>query len=310
MPRLTPLQRLAHAGLAAALTLGLAPSLAFAEEPGEQSDAANRLIEQFAQQSNQKSRYAFSGLADTSAYNYDPSMPVAYIEDILPKEFYMKDRGWTTPVKNQAPWGTCWAFASIAAAEASITSGLMAAGKAPSEPVDLSELHTAWFSCMPVADKDNPQYNEGIHIASNDESPTGISAAVLDRGGFMYTSASVFSNGVGPVYEKDVPYKNKSGETVKTTDGRDLYYERGDWFVDEEQHFGSAYELKESLVLPSPATFIDANKELVGNPFDVYGNLREDVSYKHDYDADAAIKKEPMGRSRRNHSIPCRYITT
>lgn len=129
MPRFTPLQRLAHAGLAAALTIGLMPSLAFAEEAGEQSDAAGRLIEQFAQQGNQKSSGALIGLADTSAYNYDPDMPTPYAENGLPAAFDMREHGWVTPVKSQAPWGTCWAFASIAAAEASITSGLMAAGK-------------------------------------------------------------------------------------------------------------------------------------------------------------------------------------
>ena len=30
------------------------------------------------------------------------------VADIFPEKFDLRDRGTVTPVKNQAPWGTCW----------------------------------------------------------------------------------------------------------------------------------------------------------------------------------------------------------
>ena len=79
----------------------------------------------------------------------------------MPSRYDMRDEEIVTPVKLQYPWGTCWSFGSIAAAETSILSVM---GKTYEEyPLDLSELHTAWFAKHPIQDVDDPnQAGEGI----------------------------------------------------------------------------------------------------------------------------------------------------
>ena len=45
-------------------------------------------------------------------------------EDEYPSRFDLRDYGVVTPVKSQNPWGSCWSFGGIAAAESSILTTL------------------------------------------------------------------------------------------------------------------------------------------------------------------------------------------
>ena len=60
--------------------------------------------------------------------------------DEIPSYYSTKDLYELTPVKNQNPYGTCWAFAIVAAAE----TNLIVKGLADSS-IDLSELHLAKY---------------------------------------------------------------------------------------------------------------------------------------------------------------------
>ena len=68
-------------------------------------------------------------------------------EDTYPVRFDLREYGVVTPVKIQNPWGTCWSFGGIAAAETSILStlGMTVEGfKAEmGKDFDLSEKHLA-----------------------------------------------------------------------------------------------------------------------------------------------------------------------
>jgi hypothetical protein len=66
----------------------------------------------------------------------------------LPEKFDLRDYGVVTPVKNQSPWGSCWAFGAIAASETSILSEL---GLTYNDlQLDLSERQLAYFSGTPL----------------------------------------------------------------------------------------------------------------------------------------------------------------
>ena len=59
----------------------------------------------------------------------------------LPSEYNLADYNQVTGIKNQNPYGTCWAFSAIS----SIESTLIKSGNADSS-VDLSEKHLIWFN--------------------------------------------------------------------------------------------------------------------------------------------------------------------
>ena len=85
----------------------------------------------------------------------DDEQPEAETEILFPDAFDLRNvegKCYVTPVRSQAPFGTCWSFAAVAALESSILgAGLKGAdGKtATSETLNLSEKQLAWFSAMP-----------------------------------------------------------------------------------------------------------------------------------------------------------------
>lgn len=171
--------------------------------------------------------------------------------DTFPAAFDLRDRQIITPVRNQSPWGSCWAFAIMAASEASLLSSL---GLTCDEftaknggPMDLSEKHLAWFfaNALPeVGDYPEGQYpydpsqaGEGMHLLPGNQKD------IYNLGGNGVFANSVLASGIGAVTEELVPYMNSEG----TMDPEK------DWSLPEEMRFGSIYELKNSNILPSPA---------------------------------------------------------
>ncbi|MBR1554704.1 MAG: hypothetical protein IJ644_04840 [Oscillospiraceae bacterium] len=98
----------------------------------------------------------------------------------LPETFDLRQKGLVSPVKNQNPYGTCWAFAALNSLETNEM------GRNPH--VDYSEWHLA-------------------HYAYQGESayPSG-SENFLDEGGTLSQVVGMFTNWIGPVSEEDYPY--------------------------------------------------------------------------------------------------------
>ncbi|MDO4443774.1 MAG: C1 family peptidase, partial [Slackia sp.] len=72
----------------------------------------------------------------------------------LPSRFDLRDVdgvSYVTPVKNQNPWGSCWAFSTLSALESNlIMQGAASADPAASSYIDLSERYLAYFSHTPM----------------------------------------------------------------------------------------------------------------------------------------------------------------
>lgn len=105
-------------------------------------------------------------------------------------------RGWaqTTSIKNQNPWGTCWAFATMAVLENSmIRQGL-------ADSIDLSERHLAYFAFHTGSDR--------LGNASGDTITSTPSSAYLDMGGNGYMSAVKLMNWHGAANESSYQYSN------------------------------------------------------------------------------------------------------
>ena len=183
--------------------------------------------------------------------------------------FDLRAQGTVTSVKQQYPFGTCWGFSAIAAAESS----LLASGAAQSDDLNLSEKHLAYFAATYLDDPDNPQNGEGIHFRN----PSGAATQKYDLGGLVTMGTSLFASGVGPVQEDMdlLAYKGKNGTKVKrkrpldydaqgrvTEYGQPVpvwYSDDDDWSIPEEYRYLQSYKLKESYMLPNPTADPDAD---------------------------------------------------
>ena len=129
----------------------------------------------------------------------------------FPEKFDLRDKGAVTSVKLQNPYATCWSFGAIGAAESSLISD-----KFEDNAVDLSEKHLVWFAMHPImtADETNvepghSQGGEGIHLFNeSDENPN---AAYIASDPILVSS--LWSSGVGALYEESFPYRGKKGFT-------------------------------------------------------------------------------------------------
>ena len=182
--------------------------------------------------------------------------------------FDLRAYGTVTPVKQQAPFGSCWGFSAIAASESS----LIADGIAD-ENVDLSEKQLVYFAVSYLDDPDDPQNGEGVHY----KNPTGAATQKYDMGGGPVMASSLLAAGIGPVQESvdDIlVYKGRKGEKVSRKivtshdeDGNPVYEnvplwysEKDDWSIPEDYRYCHSYRLKESYELPNPTPrYLDKN---------------------------------------------------
>lgn len=240
---------LAVAALAAALLASPAPAVA--EAPDE---ALSELVAAtVASENDSIERFRSSGdetvLYATGAYDTPANLPALLSNDYRPQKFDLREKGLVTPVKLQNPWGACWSFGAIAASETAIQGELSHAGlwtPGSSEPLDLSELHLAWFAYQPAGSRAGSQAAEGTYPTASGD------AGILNAGGQVFLGSSIFSKGEGPLNESEAPYRNHNGAIEYYGSQPFCYAASGGWSVPESLHYRQDYVLSESRVLPNP----------------------------------------------------------
>ena len=276
--------------LSVVLTLTIFPSIALAKEEGSSSDSqAAKAAQEILRQNLDTDRDPFGYLTNSE------QDVIVSAQDSSPESYDLRNvdgKNYVTPVKFQNPFGTCWGFASIAAAETSLLGsgladqdGYAAVADGEKKELDLSEKHLVYFVRRPISDPDSPQYGEGLT-----DDGTMTTQDRMNLGGMMTYAASMFSQGVGVNLEdridpnnnnesmKDIlSYKGKQGNVeMRIIGGKRVnfcYDEEDDWSLPDNYRFYQSYVLKEAYELPTPAA-------------------KEDGHYKYDARATLAIKEQ------------------
>jgi C1A family cysteine protease len=290
------MKRKAYAGLAVLLAAGMAVGPAAGSVYA--AETAQQKTEENDKEEKESTKERGSAADDSAFQTKDGEELAAYLvdndqTDVLQKEpsdvstgeypekFDLRDKGVVTPVKFQNPWGTCWGFSAIAAAETSILTSM---GKTYEETgLDLSEHHLAWFTRTYINDGSS-QDGEGVHMYED------FSGNELNTGGFAFLATSLFSSGIGVVDEETVPYRGKNSNTEESIPGFNFCYSTDDdWSLPDEYKFIQAYDLTDSYELESPAVYSDnmgeAGDDLVS---------REDAYLGYDQSATDNMKEMLM----------------
>ena len=126
---------------------------------------------------------------------------------VLPSRYDARTKNLVTSVKNQLPYGSCWAFSAIASAESSlIRQGISVGGKAATaKNLDLSELQLLYFFYHPVPDALG---------GTTGDSTKALTANYLRQGGNGIFTTFALASWLGPATEDQAPYETAAASTA------------------------------------------------------------------------------------------------
>ncbi|MCR5587122.1 MAG: Ig-like domain-containing protein [Lachnospiraceae bacterium] len=167
----------------------------------------------------------------------------------IPTAYSSVDEGYVTSVKNQGSFGTCWAFAAVAAMESS----LLANNQASIDDLDLSERHLIYFTYNTVAD--SLGNTAGDTTTSTDES-------YLEVGGTSDMPSYILSSWLGTVDEDNASYSElediyescgsdyTSSFYSKSNLSDDIAYEDDNYHVEQVRQIATSDtdELKQAII--------------------------------------------------------------
>lgn len=119
-----------------------------------------------------------------------PAFPAA---SAFPSAYDLRGRGEMTAVRDQSPYGTCWAFGAIGSLESTFLKGR-------GEALDFSEWHLAYFRSV--------DESESLPAFDTDDDPSFGGDSIFDQGGNAWKSTALLARWTGAVAEVARPYQN------------------------------------------------------------------------------------------------------
>ena len=117
----------------------------------------------------------------------------------LPASYSSVSKGYVTPVRDQNPFGTCWAFSTMAAIESSMLRTGITLGKTKNN-LDLSERHLAYFAYNTVADPLGGTTGDSTYCIGDEQYD------YLDEGGYSTIAMLTLASWEGVAAESTAPY--------------------------------------------------------------------------------------------------------
>ena len=142
-------------------------------------------------------QYREGGMSMPVSSSHDDSRSPLTANATLPALFRLDDSR-LTPVRNQDPYGTCWAHSAIGSAESILESNNLA-----NNP-DFSEWQLAYIAFTSVD-------GQPAYYLSSGETPYNV-------GGNDCNAAAMFTRGVSPVWEYQIPYNSGTPSQVFASD--------------------------------------------------------------------------------------------
>ena len=124
----------------------------------------------------------------------------------LPSYYNAYERNLLPPLRDQNPYGTCWAHAAIGCIEAALIHDGIAG-----TDIDLSELHLVYFGNHEYADEKGCNVGDTVDVTVSD---------YYNYGGYSALSVNRLANLVGPARETTVPYSWITDYYPDPEDGR------------------------------------------------------------------------------------------
>lgn len=176
----------------------------------EHSEELSEKTSEDLSESDEKEEYYYGYVAAEDEENVptvkEGSFMEGGIESVLPSyygsvsatDYSILLPSYIPKIRNQNPYGTCWAFASIALAEIN----MIKKGYISTKDADYSELALSYF-CY------NGFYDDPLGNFTGDEhSDNGYETDFLDHGGNCSTAGNLFAGWVGVTDESVAPYEN------------------------------------------------------------------------------------------------------
>lgn len=240
------MSKVVRAGLAAALCVGMFPSVNIASAFAAESNPNDRIVESSLEDqlagrlktveevTSELETSDTVSAVDTAGRENDSisdAQSEALKASTLPTKVDLRDNGVVTNVKNQSPFGACWTFGSNGAFEISLNSAL---GLNTAETrVDLSAHQTAWFAYTPLSSDTSTL--KGTEVSQAGEGAIGYynNGRMNPGGNAAYQPASLWMQGIGVSKSSDIPYITKEGtRNWKIENGKEV---SDDWSLTDEQ---------------------------------------------------------------------------